>query len=135
MSVVTASLLPEPAPRRHDEADLQRSVHQYLRWALPHDAVHFAIPNGLMRGRKAAARASGEGVRAGVPDLAVIHQGRTLFFELKTDRGRLSAVQRQVHERLTHAGALVFTCCSLLEVEAQLKAAHVPLAARIGGAP
>ena len=62
MSIATSLLLPEKPRRRQEESNLQRGVHQYLTWALPADAVHFAIPNGLMRSKKAAARAQGEAV-------------------------------------------------------------------------
>jgi len=131
MSVTTASLLPEPAPRQHLEADLQRSVHQFLRWALPADAVHFAVPNGLMRSKKAAARAQGEGVRAGISDMCIIWRGRPFFLELKTQHGRLSAVQRQMTQRLTAAGAEVLVCRSLPEVEDGLRQLGVPLTATV----
>jgi hypothetical protein len=133
-AVVTASLLPDPPARRHGEADLQRSVNQFMRWMLPADAIHFAIPNGLMRSKKAAARAIGEGVRAGIPDLCVIHAGRPIFLELKTPKGALSAVQRQMHEKLTYAGAPVFVCRSLPEVEARLRECGVPLRGRVAAA-
>jgi hypothetical protein len=123
---VPADLLPR-APRNNDEARLQRSVHQYLQWALPPDAVHYAIPNGLMRSKKAAARAQGEAVRAGVPDLAIVHRGRALFIELKAARGVLSPHQRQMHHKLIYCGAEVMTCRSLPEVEASLRECGVPL--------
>jgi hypothetical protein len=130
-AVATASLLPEPPRRRHLEADLQRSVHQYLLWALPPDAVHYAVPNGLMRSQKARARAQGEGVVAGVPDIAIVHRGRALFVELKSRRGVISAAQRNMILRLTYAGAAVCCCRSVPEVEAALREACVPLRATV----
>ena len=133
MSVATATLLPDPPRRRHEEADLARSVHQYLRWALPPDALHFAIPNGLMRSRKAAQRAQGEGVLAGVPDLCVIYHGRAIFIELKTPRGRLSAAQRGLHAKLESCGALVWVCHAPEEVETVLRGSNVRLRATARG--
>ena len=130
-AVATASLLPEPAPRRHEEASLQRAVHQYLSWALPADAVHFAIPNGLMRSKKAAARAQGEGVAAGVPDLCVIHRGRPLFVELKAARGVVSAAQRAMMGKLYYCGAEVLVCRGVPEVQAALQHLGVPLKALV----
>lgn len=126
-AVATASLLPDAPARQYRESRLQRSVHQYLSWALPPDAVHFAIPNGLMRSEKARARAQGEGVTAGVPDLCVVHRGRALFVELKSRRGVMSPAQRSMTQKLIYAGAAVCCCRTLPEVEAALREACVPL--------
>jgi hypothetical protein len=129
--IATASLLPERPARQYPESNLQRSVHQYLSWALPPDAVHFAVPNGLMRSQKARARAIGEGVMAGVPDLCIVHRGRAIFIELKAKRGVFSAAQRAMERRLIYAGADVCLCRSVPEVEASLREACVPLRAGV----
>jgi hypothetical protein len=121
----------EPAPRQYPEAELQRAVHRYLLLALPHDALHFAIPNGLMRSRKAAARAKGEGVAAGVCDLCVIYRGCALFIELKAAAGRMSLAQRAMHKRLIHCGAEVMLCRSVDDVERSLRDAGMPLRASV----
>jgi hypothetical protein len=126
-AVATATLLPDPPARQYRESVLQRSIHQYLSWALPPDAIHFSIPNGLMRSKKAAARAQGEGLAAGVPDLCVIFRGRAYFIELKSGRGVMSPAQRSMTQRLVYAGAAVCCCRSVPEVEAALRAAMVPL--------
>jgi len=131
MSAVTASLLPDPPARQHLEADLQRSVNAFLRYGAPADLVHFAVPNGLMRSKKARAIAQGEGVRAGIPDLCIIWRGRPIFLELKTPRGRLAAHQRQMHQKLVQAGAEVLVCRDLDEVEDGLRQLGVPLLASV----
>src|SRR5262245_24212042 len=118
------------APRRHDEDDLQRAVVEYLRWCLPDDATYFAVPNGGQRHAKAAARLVGLGLRAGVPDLEIIHRGTPLFIELKTARGLLSEVQRQMHRKLAYCGAQTFVCRSLDCVEESLREMGVPLRGR-----
>ena len=41
---------------------------------------------------------------AGFPDLVLVTEGRILFVELKTDRGRVSPEQRAWHEWLEAAG-------------------------------
>lgn len=132
MSIATASLLPDPPARRHEEDDLQRSVHQFLSWALPANAFHFHIPNGGQRHTKAAQRLVGLGVRAGVPDLCIIFAGRPIFIELKTPHGHLSAAQRQTIDRLrVLCGADVMVCRSLLCVEEALRELGVPLRASV----
>jgi hypothetical protein len=119
------------APRAHPEAELQRAVHQFLTQALPSDAVHFAIPNGLMRSKKAAARARGEGVRAGVPDIEIIWRGQPLFLELKAARGVMSKAQRDMARTLTYCGADVVCCRSLACVQSSLIELGVPLKATV----
>jgi hypothetical protein len=128
-----ASLLPEASPlvRRHEEDDLQRATCQFLTVSLPDDATYFAIPNGGKRHRREAARMSGLGLRAGVPDLCVVHRGRALFIELKAKRGVVSAAQREMQRRLIYAGAAVCLCRSVAEVEASLLEAAVHLRARV----
>jgi hypothetical protein len=128
-----ASLLPAASPlvRRHEESDLQRSVHQFLERALPADALHFAIPNGLMRSKKARARAVGEGVRAGICDICVLHRGHAYMIELKSRRGVLSAAQKAMMQKLIYCGVDVCVCRSVPEVEAALRECGVHLRAKV----
>ena len=129
----TGELLPaEDKPRRrNDEEKLQRDVVQFLRLAAPFDLFWFAVPNGGLRHRRVASKLVGQGLRAGVPDICCVHAGRTILIELKTPRGALSAVQKQVHAKLHVAGAAVFVCRSVPQVEACLRALDVPLQARV----
>jgi hypothetical protein len=125
--VVTASLLPDKVRRRHDEDDFQETVCRFLRWSLPGDAEYFAIPNGGFRHSKAAARLARTGVRAGVPDLCIVHHGNALFLELKTPRGQLSEAQRQMIRKLEYCGCRVLVCRTLACVETSLRELGVPL--------
>ena len=75
-----------------------------------------AIQRHVMR----EARAAGCFVRkvespnhAGLPDLVIVYQGRTLWLELKTDIGRLSALQERTHQEMRAAGAQVATTYGL----------------------
>ena len=117
--------------RRHDEEDLQRDVVQFLRWALPDDAVAYHVPNGGPRHTKVAQRLVGQGLRAGIPDIAIVWCGRALFIELKTRTGVLSASQKQMHKKLTYCGAAVMVCRSQGDVEAGLRECGVPLRASV----
>jgi hypothetical protein len=130
-AVATASLLPSPPRRRHEEDDLQRAVIQYLGWALPPDGVAFAIPNGGLRSKKQAARMKGLGIVAGIPDIGICYRGRSYFIELKSSRGVMSPAQRSMAQRLIYAGAAVCCCRSVPEVEAALREACVPLRGRV----
>lgn len=130
-AVVTASLLPEPAPRRHLEDDLQRSFVKLARWTLPEDAMLIAVPNGGQRHSKAAARLVGLGVTAGVPDLLLWHQGRTLGIEVKLPGTYPSAVQRQIHAKMQRCQIATVVVRSLAEFEAAVCSFGVPLRATV----
>lgn len=129
----TGELLPaEDKPkRRNDEEKLQRDVVQFLRLAAPFDLFWFAVPNGGLRHRKVASKLVGQGLRAGVPDICCVHAGRAILIELKTPRGALSAMQKQVHAKLHCAGAVVLVCRSVEGVQNSLMELGVPLQARV----
>jgi len=44
---------------------------------------------------------------SGMPDVLMVLEGRTYFFELKTQKGFVSEIQRITHEALVRAGASV----------------------------
>lgn len=106
------------------ERALQSAVFDFLRVALPRDAVAFSVPNG--DGRVTTM----PGALAGVPDICIIHNQRAIFIELKAPKGRVEPHQRDVHMRLAAAGAVVAVCRSLIEVEEFLSMV-VPLKGRI----
>ncbi|MGV7234638.1 MAG: VRR-NUC domain-containing protein [Nitrosomonadaceae bacterium] len=60
----------------------------------------FHVPNGGKRDPREANKFKAMGVVAGIPDLVFCKNGKTYFFELKTDKGKLSDRQIDVHEKL-----------------------------------
>lgn len=106
------------------ERALQSQVFEFLRVALPPDAVAFAIPNG--DGKVSTM----PGVLPGFPDVGVLHDKRLHVIELKYKKGAVRLNQKHVHNRLTLAGAIVAVCRSVEEVEAFLSMT-IPLRARI----
>jgi hypothetical protein len=82
----------------------------------------FAVPNGGYRRPLEAAIMKATGTVAGVPDIICIFQGRVYALELKAGRGRLTDVQRVVHERLREAGANVAVAHGIDHALAQLEA-------------
>ena len=96
------------------EADLQRSVVQALRFALPRAAIIHHSANEVTepgpRGAKRQAILVGMGVHPGFADLMVLCDGRVLFLELKSLKGRLSSDQEAFRDAVLaqgHGWALV----------------------------
>ena len=56
----------------------------------------FAVPNGGARDAKTGKKLKAEGVKPGVPDIALVINGAPHFLELKTERGYLTRAQRLV---------------------------------------
>ena len=96
------------------EADLQRAVVKALRFALPRTAVIHHCANEVTepgpRGAKRQAILVGMGVHPGFADLIVLCDGRVLFLELKSLKGKLSPDQEVFRDAVLaqgHAWALV----------------------------
>lgn len=87
--------------------DLMGNVHGFLAWH---------VPNGGKRNACEAARFNGMGVKAGIPDIHIVKDGRLYLIELKAGKGTLSEIQKQRMERLIECGALCIVCRSLDEV-------------------
>ena len=76
------------------ETDIRRQIQDYLRirgWFV------FYILQGL-------------GAYKGIPDLIAVKNGRVLFIELKTPRGRQSEYQRKFQADLEAAGGEYVLC-------------------------
>ena len=90
------------------EADLQRAVVQALRFALPRTAIIHHCANEVTepgpRGAKRQAILVGMGVHPGFADLMVLSDGRVLFLELKSIKGRLSPAQEAFHDAVRAQG-------------------------------
>ena len=86
-----------PKPQRvyqakRKESDVQRAIVQalsYAGWIVMH------IPNQSTRGRQ-----RWPGLMPGAPDLVAVKHGRVLFLEVKTEKGKVSEKQSEVHDLL-----------------------------------
>jgi len=90
------------------EADLQRAVVTALRFALPKTAIIHHCANEVTepgpRGAKRQAILVGMGVHNGFADLIVLCDGRVLFLELKSLKGRLSPEQEAFRDGVLAQG-------------------------------
>lgn len=109
--------------RRHPEQDLQRTVAAWLdiQQRLGR-LLYYAIPMGGARSKTEAAIFKGLGVKAGVPDIALVFPGgRAAFIELKIGSKKLSPTQRLFIFNATEFGAYTEVCWSLDDVIAAIK--------------
>ncbi len=90
------------------EADLQRAVVVALRFALPKGAIIHHCANEVTeagpRGAKRQAILVGMGVHSGFADLVILCDGRVLFLELKSLKGRLSPAQEAFRDAVLAQG-------------------------------
>lgn len=103
-----AVLLSAGKPRRRrasPEHDAQVELFRdHIEPYLVAGAVAFAIPNGGFRHKKIAEELRAEGVKAGVPDICIVHRGRVHFLEMKALRGTLRRHKREMIAKLETAG-------------------------------
>jgi hypothetical protein len=80
--------------RARPEQIIQRAVFDHLRTRAARGVFAFHVPNGGYRKPIEAAILKGLGVKAGVPDVIALHQGRVYGLELKAAGG--SATPKQL---------------------------------------
>ncbi len=78
--------------KAQSETDIKRAVKEYLQW---HGWFVFPVIQGL-------------GAYRGISDLIALKAGETLFIEIKTPAGRLSAAQEVFQSDITaHDGVYI----------------------------
>lgn len=121
--------------RRQPEQGLHRAVADYLRMALPEDGdvFWFHCPNGGMRNKAEAAMFKRMGVKAGVPDICIVHDAQFYGIELKDIDAPLSQAQKKTHRSLREAKAKLVTCRSVDDVQQALDRWNIPVRCRTFG--
>lgn len=109
------------------EAAIQRGIAAYLAASLRPPTAWTAIGHGG-GGKVRGAQLKAMGLKAGWPDLIVMHPNRGLIgLEIKTDIGRQSPEQKSVMREFTDAGGYYFICRSIDQVEAALLLCDIPV--------
>ena len=91
--------------QRQSEQQIHRAVVQHLRQRGAPGLVFFHPPNGGYRRPVEAAILKGLGVRAGVSDLLLWHDGKCFALELKSAGGRATEAQLAFLADMEKAGA------------------------------
>jgi hypothetical protein len=105
-----------------NEHEIQKSIAQYLDLR---GLCWWAVPNGGNRNMVTAKKLKAEGVKSGVPDIAIVNDGQAYFLEVKkpkteTPKGRLSDNQKSMIKRIEKAGGEVSVVYSVADVINQL---------------
>ena len=106
--------------RDRPEQQMQRAVVEHLAWFARPDVFSFHYPAGGWRSKIEAKILKAIGTVAGIPDVICIFKGRVFALELKSERGRLTEVQRATQGRLRAAGVTVATAYNFDDAIAQL---------------
>jgi hypothetical protein len=107
--------------RMRPEQAIQRAVLQHLEIRAKLGTFWFHVGNGGWRTPVEAAVFKGLGVKAGVPDLIIIREGRCYGLELKADGGRITPIQRTAHVLMEAAGAQIAVAAGLDAALSQLE--------------
>jgi hypothetical protein len=95
--------------RARPEDQIQRAVFEHLRMRAAPGVFAFHPANGGYRKPIEAAIMKRLGVKAGVPDVIAIHQGRVYGLELKAEGGSARQKQLEAIAAMEAAGA---SCCA-----------------------
>jgi hypothetical protein len=123
-------------PRAQPEQQIQKAIVRFLEEGLPKDWIVVHTAN-KPRSRIAGAIEKSMGAKAGMPDLVIYGSmptayPYTTFFEVKSDKGRLSPEQAAMHAKLIKQGFLVFVVRSLEDAKrACIAAGFPPLKAKL----
>ena len=99
---------------KFDESRIQAACVRWFNFQYPdYRGLLFAVPNGGARNAATGRILKAEGVVAGVADLLVPIVGHNaLCIEMKTEKGRQQASQKEWQEKVESAGAKYVICRS-----------------------
>ncbi len=120
------------AIKNRPEEDLHRATVQYLAASMPLASFWFTVPNQRgTRKKYEMGILKALGVKAGVPDIVAIYEGRFIGIELKAPKGKISENQERASDAIVMAGGLYTVARSVEEVEHYLRAIGLPMRGRV----
>ena len=112
--------------RRDLESPVQAAILDAIATLYPSVFVH-SIPNGgFILSARAVAKLKWQGLKPGVPDLALYWSGGHGMIEVKAEGGRLSDDQIAVHAILRDRGVKVAVCRSIDDLIQTMREWGVP---------
>ena len=118
--------------RQNPEQVLHMAVADYLTRALSiDDGVWWTTFPAGGGGKVRGAFLKRMGLKAGVPDILIIRDGRAYWIELKAKAGKLSPAQWKSKGDMSQAGSPMHLCRSLDDVQRFLIAWAIPIRARV----
>lgn len=112
--------------RGQPETTIQQAVATYLMLALKPPAWFTSIEHGIAVPPEVAKRWASIGVKPGIPDVLIVHEGRCYWIECKAEKGALSSSQLDTHEKLLRAGAAPHVCRSIDDLRRSLSLWGIP---------
>jgi hypothetical protein len=103
----------QPNGRAQPERQTHQALVQHLELRLPRDTFWWHPATGGKRTIITGALMKSLGSKPGLPDIMLIAAGRVYGVELKSERGRLSSVQKDCHEAMRAAGTIIAIAGSL----------------------
>lgn len=114
--------------RGPSESELHLTVAQTLDWLLLPPAFYSTFPSGWgVLSPSMAQRLKKSGLKAGMPDIMLFYDGRSIGIELKAGKNALSPAQVATIDKLRCAGIPVYVCLSVDEVLDVLLHERMPL--------
>lgn len=113
------------------EDEIHEAVAQFLDLALGSGVFWYSVENRKL-GKVEGAKRKRRGVKAGIPDITIIHGRVHHAVELKTRTGSLSKAQIEARERLKNAGAIWGLARSVEDVARLLDVWRIPVRAGLG---
>lgn len=92
------------------ENQIQALIVKYLRAVLPKNYRCFAVPNGSQRMPSGKPANAVPGLTPGIPDLAIVGDGRIFFIEVKAAKGRLSEAQSEFGDFCMYQAMVPWAC-------------------------
>ena len=119
---------------KRPEQTLHIQVANYLRVALRPPTFWTSIEHATKLGPVAAAMRKKRGVKAGLPDVLIMHPDVdtvVVGIELKAAKGTQSPAQFAMQSDFDKAGAAYFICWDVEGVASVLKSCGIPLHAKL----
>lgn len=101
--------------RHRPEQAVHQAVVQHLDLRGKPGIFYYHPANGGFRTAIEGSILKSLGVRAGVPDLIILYEGRTFGLELKAGKAKVTESQRTAHALMRVAGATVETATGIDE--------------------